>query len=271
MAESASEQNFFFQYKPSIAGVVIATIVSSIITGVHIFRFVKTFKTIRLKMFVVLSMAAFNEVLGYILRIPGSRSKPSGGLFSLSPLLFFITPLMATSVIYFVFFKIATAIAAHHSSVKLSILIKLWSANDIVCQLLISSGAMVASRGHHKSGKGILLAGIAIHTVMLGVFVVVVAMWHRRTSSGHVAASPRLLKSTQRDVFAIYLSCGLIVVRGLFRFIEVASGPNGPFQKREAPFYFYDFLPIAVASVVCLQWYDSDNLKPLVQATSEEC
>ncbi|KAH7066399.1 RTA1 like protein-domain-containing protein [Paraphoma chrysanthemicola] len=271
MAESASEKNFFFHYKPSIAGVVIATIVSSIITGVHVFRFVKTFKTTRLKMFVVLSMAAFNEVLSYILRVPGSRSKPSGGLFALSPLLFLITPLMATSVIYFVFFKIATAIAPHNSPVKLSIMIKLWSANDIVCQLLISSGAMVASRGHHDSGKGILLAGIAIHTVMLGAFVVIVAMWNRRTSSSHVAGSPRLSKSAQRDLFAIYLSCGLIVIRGLFRFVEFASGPDGPFQKHEAPFYFYDFLPIAVAFVVCLQWYDSDNLKPLAQATFEEC
>jgi hypothetical protein len=131
---------------------------------------------------------------------------------------------MATSVIYFVFFKIATAIAPHNSPVKLSRMIKLWSANDIVCQLLILSGAMVASRGHHDLGRGILLAGISIHTVMLGAFVVVVAMWHQRTSSSYVAAAPRLSKSAQRDLFAIYLACALIVIRDLFRFIEFTSG-----------------------------------------------
>jgi hypothetical protein len=57
----AGKENYFFQYKPSIAGVVIAVIIFGAITASHIYRFVKTWKTLRIKILIVLSMASFSR------------------------------------------------------------------------------------------------------------------------------------------------------------------------------------------------------------------
>lgn len=61
MANEASEKTFFFKYDPSVAGVAIGVIVFGVIGAMHIFRFVKTYRTFRLKMLVVLSMASFSR------------------------------------------------------------------------------------------------------------------------------------------------------------------------------------------------------------------
>ncbi|KAF2845641.1 hypothetical protein T440DRAFT_543830 [Plenodomus tracheiphilus IPT5] len=253
-----SRHGYFFHYDPSVAGVVIASIVFGIITAFHIYFFVKTYKTMRIKIMVVLSMASFNEVLGYALRIPGSNSKPTGGLASLSPLLLLFTPLMVTSVIYYVFSKIATNIAAHNLPIKPTLMLKIWSVGDIICQLTISAGAMIASRSKPSSGKGILLAGLAIHFVILSVFMVIVVTWHRRVLQN---SATQLAISTGRDISAIYITCTLILLRTLLRSVEFATGPNGALQKHEAPFYFYESLPITLAFVACLQWYHIETLK----------
>ncbi|KAH6611684.1 hypothetical protein C7974DRAFT_381620 [Boeremia exigua] len=123
-------------------------------------------------------MASF--ILGYILRIPGSKGRPTGPLFALSPLLFLFTPLMATSAMYFIFNKISTKVAPQSALIKPSLMLKILSGVDIVCQLATSAGAMVASREHSSAGKGLLLSGIAIHIVNVVVFLVAVFVWHRR-------------------------------------------------------------------------------------------
>ncbi|KAF9693498.1 hypothetical protein EKO04_008550 [Ascochyta lentis] len=262
MAETTSRENYFFNYKPSIAGVVIAAITFGAITALHIHQFVTTFKTTRIKILIVLSMASFNEFLGYVLRIPGSKDKPTGGLFPLSPLLLLFSPVMATSVMYYIYYKISTTVAPQNAPFKPSLLLKILSGVDVVGQLTISAGAMTAARERSNAGKGILLAGIAIHIVNVVVFTAIVVLWHRRVVVKLPAPNlTQLATSTWRDLLAVYVACGLIILRSLLRFAEFASGPNGPFQDHEAPFYIYDFLPIAIALVACLQWYKSENLR----------
>lgn len=104
-------------------------------------------------------------------------------------------------------------------------MIKIWSAGDIICQLVISAGTMTASRDYEKSGKLVLLVAIAMHMVILAAFTVITATWHRRALSKGTGSSALMAISTQRDLMAIYIACGLILLRSLFRFIEFASGP----------------------------------------------
>ncbi|KAF2820409.1 hypothetical protein CC86DRAFT_471494 [Ophiobolus disseminans] len=261
MAGTTSKESFFFRYKPSIAAVVIAVVVFGAITAAHIHRFIKTYKTTRMKLLVVLSMASFNEVLGYALRVPGADTKPANAIHSLGPLLLLFTPLMATSVIYCIFNKISTNIAPQSAPIKPSLMLKIWSAVDIVCQLTITAGAMIGSRSNPSTGKGILLAGIAIHIVNFVAFTAIVAIWHRRTDCKWTSGLIRPATPIQRDMLAMYVACGLIALRSLMRFVEFASGPDGPLQDHEAPFYFYEFVPMSFALVACLQWYDSENLR----------
>ncbi|PSN68303.1 hypothetical protein BS50DRAFT_620656 [Corynespora cassiicola Philippines] len=221
-----------------------------------------------MKLLVVLSMASFNEVLAYALRIPGSNSNPTGAVAPLSPLLFFITPLMVTSVIFIVFYKMALRIAPYYTIIKLPLVVKLWGAGDIICQLLVSTGAMLASRaenqGQRSAGKAILLAVLGIHTVTLAAFTMIVVHWQHRSSRLIEAAN-----SSRLDFWALYCACGMIILRGILRFGEIASGPDGPIQKHEVAFYFFDFIPVLIALTACLQFYGNDTLKASPGGTVE--
>lgn len=166
-----------------------------------------------------------DEVLGYVLRIPGSRSSRTGAIHALSPLLLLLTPLMVTSVIYYIFSKISTAVAPHCVPLKSSLMLKILSGVDLVCQLAISAGVMVAARANSSAGKGVLLAAIAIHVSNTMGFMIAVVIWQRRVGGKWTEGLDHLSISTQRDVLAIYIATGLIMLRSLLRFIEFACGP----------------------------------------------
>ena len=59
--EMALQGQFFFSYKPSVAAVVIAALVFSAITAIHVYRFVENYKTKRIRILLVLSMASFSK------------------------------------------------------------------------------------------------------------------------------------------------------------------------------------------------------------------
>jgi hypothetical protein len=104
-------------------------------------------------------------------------------------------------------------------------MLKILSGVDLVCQLAISAGVMVAARANSSAGKGVLLAAIAIHVSNTMGFMIAVVIWQRRVGGKWTEGLDHLSISTQRDVLAIYIATGLIMLRSLLRFIEFARGP----------------------------------------------
>lgn len=140
-----------------------------------------------------------------------------------------LAPVILTTVIYTIFHKISTAIAPQSVLYKSSLMLKVFSGMDIICQIAISVGAMMASKAPvYFIGKGILLAGIAVHISTMLAFVSTVVVWQRRVRGKWTSDLDNYTKSTEKDLLAVYIATGLIVVRSLFRFIEFASGPVCP-------------------------------------------
>lgn len=258
----ASVTRYFFTYQPSIGADVIANIFFGAITAIHAYKFVKTYKTTRVKILIVLTIASIIEVLAYALRVPASRDDPKGFLQAFAPMFLVLAPVILTTVIYTIFHKISTAVAPQSGLYKSSLMLKVFSGMDIICQIAISVGAMMASKAPvYFIGKGILLAGIAVHISTMLAFVSTVVVWQRRVHGKWTSDLDNYTKSTEKDLLAVYIATGLIVVRSLFRFIEFASGPNGSFQDDETLFYLYEFVPMAATFVVCCRWYNSKTLQ----------
>lgn len=143
---------------------------------------------------------------------------------------------MVTSVIYYIFHKISTNVAPQSVPLKSSLTVKVLCGVDIICQLAVSAGAMVASRTNFGAGRGILLAAIAIHCSNVVGFLTIVIIWQRRVGGKWAPGLNQFTVSVRRDVLAIYVSTGLIVLRNLLRCIEFASGPVSPAALQE---YWY--------------------------------
>lgn len=144
-------------------------------------------------------------------------------------MLLVLTPIMVTTVIYTIFHKISTAVAPHCVLHKSSVVLKVFSGMDAICQIAISTGAMMAGQAPvYTTGKGLLLAGIAIHISTMLAFVSTVVVWQCRVRGKWTSDLDNYNISTERDLLALYVATGLVVVRSLFRFIEFVSGPVCP-------------------------------------------
>ncbi|XXG96477.1 hypothetical protein Hte_002760 [Hypoxylon texense] len=271
----------FYRYDPSKA----VAVVSCVLFGLTFIW--STFMTIRKRawVWIVQLIAILMEVIGYADRIKSAGDPTNLNLYAVQFCVIILAPVLMAGVTYVVFGRIVVhVVPAQQRTTRLLWVPPRWItpifvACDVVALVVQLIGAIMVSSTQAtdtnaakklNTGKNIALAGLAIQIAAFGLFTIVAARFHftsRQFAAGlqaryegagsgsttSVKGSPRKLNPNwRRLLFAINLSCVLILVRSAFRVVEFAEGNDGAVNRQEWFMYVFDTLPIfLVACSLC--------------------
>ncbi|KAI1144610.1 RTA1-domain-containing protein [Hypoxylon sp. FL0543] len=276
---SSQDQDLsFYDYNPSkaVAGVCAALFGITFIWS--------TFMTFRKRAWVwtVQLLAILMEIVGYADRI-ASAAKPSDmNLYAVQFCVIILAPVLMAGVIYVVFGRIVFhVVPAEQRTTRLLWIPPRWITPifvscDIVALLVQLIGAVSVSstqatdedaENKLKIGKDVALAGLAIQMGAFGLFTVIAARFHFTSQRFEANLKWRLdevdggkavfVKGTSKKLnpnwrhllYALNISCILILIRSVFRVVEFAEDSSGAVSTHEVYMYVLDTLPIFLVVV----------------------
>ncbi|EAW17804.1 RTA1 domain-containing protein [Aspergillus fischeri NRRL 181] len=213
------------------------------------------------------------ETFGYYGRAWSHREgRTAIGPWALQEILILCAPPFIAASIYMVLGRIIRAFnAEHHSSIRTKWLTPIFVLNDVICFLtqLAGAGVQVTGDPHVMAiGKKAVLVGLVFALVVFGVFVWVAAAFHRRLDAEPTAVvreCPRL--GWKRYMWAIYVSCGMLMVRNLVRTVQFGSRKGSALNTEEAFIYVFDAALMAGSILVLVVWHPGRLVRRAQKAT----
>ncbi|OTB04922.1 hypothetical protein M426DRAFT_73082 [Hypoxylon sp. CI-4A] len=227
-------------------------------------------------------LAILMEVVGYIFRIASSGDQSDLNLYAVQFCLIILAPVLMAGAIYVVFGRIVFhVVPTEERTTRLLWIPPRWITPifvtfDIIALIVQLLGAVSVAGtkptdqdalNRIKTGKNVALAGLGIQIAAFGLFTIIAARFHStsrrfetglqwrlegpsRDDAGFVKGAPRKINTHwRRLLYAVNVSCILILIRSVFRVVEFAQGSSGASQSHEYFMYILDTLPIFL--VVC--------------------
>ncbi|KAI2639668.1 RTA1-domain-containing protein [Hypomontagnella submonticulosa] len=268
----------FYAYTPSAA----VAAVCCALFGIALIW--STIMTIRKRSWVWTAqlLAILMEVVGYADRIISANNTSNLNLYAVQFCVIILAPVLMAGAIYVVFGRIVFhVVPAQERTTRLLWIPPRWItpifvAFDILSLIVQLIGAVAVSStkatdenaaNKLKIGKDVALIGLALQIVAFGLFTIVAARFHFTSQRFETKLQSRLedadrgrsvfVKGSSRKInpqwrrllYAINVSCVLILIRSVFRVVEFAEGPTGTVMRQEWFMYVLDTLPIFL--VVC--------------------
>ena len=121
---------------------------------------------------------------------------------------------------------------------------------DLIVAVLTANGAAKVSNfsnslGQIKEGKGEIRASILLQVACFLAFIALVGVFHRRCLRANVVR-PKL----RPVINLLYASSALIVIRNIYRVVNIFQGYDGYVETHEAFFYVFDGGLMLINSVI---------------------
>jgi RTA1 like protein len=113
---------------------------------------------------------------------------------------------------------------------------------------------MDATPGAVRSGLALLKASLVLQIFFSVVFIGILILFHRRCSAANGFDDNRN-KNARTAIFALYASATLILVRNIFRTVQIFSSPQSPAWTAEAYFWVFDATLLLVATLILNVWH----------------
>lgn len=166
--------------------------------------------------------------------------------------LILLAPVLFAASVYMTLSRVIRAVGGErHSLLRPALLTRVFVAGDVVAMSVQSgaAGLMVVSE-LASVGQGIVVAGLAFHVVVFGVFFAAAALFHVRMRRDGAAGSVPEHIGWEQLLSALYVASGLIMGRSIFRMIEFVMGHDGYLLSTEWPLYVFDAVPMLAVMVV---------------------
>ncbi|KAF4503356.1 RTM1 [Fusarium agapanthi] len=195
----------------------------------------------------ILSIVALVEAFGYACRAI-SASEPPGWTFApyaIQTFALLLGPSLITASIYMILSKIIIALDADiYSLVPVKVIPKVFIFGDLVALAAQFTGAGIlinaTSVSQQRTAQLIIIGGLAFQIYFFGFFISVLHIVHSRIIDNPSRMSTNLTIPWKRCIVVLYVSCGLVIARSVYRVIEYATGPLGILQATEIYFYIFD-------------------------------
>ncbi|KAI0122202.1 RTA1 like protein [Daldinia grandis] len=227
-------------------------------------------------------LAILMEVVGYAVRIASAGNLTNLNLYAVQFCVIILAPVLMAGVIYVVFGRIVFhVVPVQERTTRLLWIPPRWVTPifvtfDVISLLVQLVGAVSVSTTEVTDddaedtinmGKNIALVGLAIQIAAFGLFTVIAARFHFTSQRFEASLLSRLevtdggksvlVKGLSRKInpnwrhllYAVHVSCILILIRSIFRVVEFAEGLNGTISQHEYFMYVLDTLPVLL--VVC--------------------
>ncbi|GAA97226.1 uncharacterized protein L969DRAFT_14685 [Mixia osmundae IAM 14324] len=263
-------------YIPSLGLNILALVLYALIGAGH---FINVF-TYRTKWGLCLPIACWTESLGFGLRIL-FRHDVTSGVFIATNLFVVLSPAAFLAFNYITYGRLIRQINGNVSLINPRKVTRIFVASDIFTFLVQGAGGGLIASGS-STGQIIFLVGLAGQGASYALFCVLFVSAHirivrarrRTTFSNEKAGSQATLANHDGDdapavqptaydqpfwtVFAcLYATSVPILIRSVYRVIELAVGYNGVLYNHEKYFLGLDALPLLVAVAIWLPLWPS--------------
>ncbi|KAJ4014569.1 hypothetical protein NW752_007337 [Fusarium irregulare] len=191
----------------------------------------------------IAALVALVEAAGYACRALSTRNSPLP--YTIQTFALLLGPAFMTASIYMMLSKIIIALDADiHSLVPVKTLPKVFIFCDLVSLAAQLTGAAylvdATLVSQQQTAQLIIVGGLSFQIYFFGFFTSVLHIVHSRVIEIPTRQSTNLPMHWKRWVIVLYLCCGLILIRSIYRVIEYATGPLGVVQSTEIYFYVFD-------------------------------
>ncbi|KAI0841673.1 RTA1-domain-containing protein [Hypoxylon sp. FL0890] len=275
---SQDQDASFYDYDPSQA---VAAVCAALFGVAFIWSTFMTFRK-RAWVWTVQLLAILMEVVGYADRVASAANPSDMNLYAVQFCVIILAPVLMAGVIYVVFGRIVFhVVPAEERTTRLLWIPPRWITPifvscDIIALFVQLIGAVSVSSTQAtdedaanklKIGKDIALGGLAIQMGAFGLFTVIAARFHFTSQRFEANLKWRLeeadggkavfVKGTSKKLnpnwrhllYALNVSCILVLIRSVFRVVEFAEDSSGAVSKHEVYMYVLDTLPIFLVVV----------------------
>nr|CEG05004.1 unnamed protein product [Fusarium clavum] len=191
----------------------------------------------------IVALVALVEAAGYACRALSTRTSTLP--YAIQTFALLLGPACMASSIYMMLSKIIIALDADiHSLVPVKVLPKVFIFCDLVSLAAQLTGAAylvdATLVSQQRTAQLIIVSGLSFHIYFFGFFTSVLHIVHSRVIETPTRQSTDLTMPWKRWIIVLYLCCGLILIRSIYRVIEYATGPLGVVQSTEIYFYVFD-------------------------------
>ncbi|PYH91883.1 RTA1 like protein [Aspergillus ellipticus CBS 707.79] len=254
MSDSSAVYFALYRYTPSIAAAEIFAVVFGSLAIFHLYRLVRH----RALFFIHFLIGLVFETAGYITRIFSHFDTLALGPYITQTMLILVAPPLFAASIYMTLGRLIDRLDAESASlIPVRWLTKIFVVGDVISFLLQCGGGGYMAAGSLQAmstGQNIVIAGLAIQLLFFGMFIAVASVFYRRIAArmpvDQLVRSQSGRLSWSGLMWALYLACGLILVRSVFRVVEFVEGNDGFIMRREYLLYIFDALLMSLTGVV---------------------
>lgn len=258
----------YWQYRPSLAGAIVATI---IFFGLSCFHGWRLFRN-RTWFCIPFVVGGIFEAIGYAARGAAHNDDQSLGAIIIQSLLILLAPILFAASIYMILSRIIRrARAESHSIMRPTWVTRIFVVGDVLCFIIQGvGGAKLASAKSEKdteAGDNIVLGGLILQIAIFLFFLAVAVVFHVRLYKRPTSEANKPGLPWQRYMVLLYAASFCITLRNVLRCLEYGLGEHSYLQQQEWPLYVYDAVLMVTTLVICVKWYDP-NIRP--DAKSED-
>ncbi|THV71026.1 RTA1 like protein [Aureobasidium pullulans] len=236
-----------YHYEPSQGLAVIAAGLFGLGALIHLFQMIR-YKT---WFFTAFLIGAMMMTLGYAMRFLSARSPDSVMLYALQSLFIILPPSLYAATLYMIYGRLVLFINLPHASlIRPSLVTKIFVIGDLFSFFTqASAGGMMVQASMAKTGKTIMLLGLALQLIFFAFFLIVaVTFWLRVKRALRTAAAAPIPQVNSipwpRLFVALFIAAGLIIIRCAFRVVEFQQDADGVLQGHEWYAYVFDAVPM---------------------------
>ncbi|USP76459.1 hypothetical protein yc1106_03733 [Curvularia clavata] len=231
-----------YRYDPSMAAAFVFIVLFLIATGLHFYQMLRT----RTWILIPFVLGGIFEIIGYIGRAISAQETPnwSVAVYSVATITLLVAPALFAASIYMMLGRIILVTdGEEHSLIPKKWLTKIFVIGDVISFMMQGAGGGIMASGTIEAlhtGEKIIIAGLVIQLLFFGFFIITGVTFHVRIIRQPTSKLFAQSLPWERQLYALYVSSMLILVRCIFRLIEYAQGNSGYLISHEVFLYVFD-------------------------------
>jgi len=258
--DALSDPNNNYGFIPSKAIGFIFLVLFSILTFGHLVLMFKTRKWWLMAMV----LGGLVEVIGWSGRLWGAYNPDSYNSFMIQIVCLIFAPAFLGGGIYAMMKWVILAVGPQYSRLKPASYWKIFITCDFISLVVQSGGGGIAASSNTQStintGSNIMLAGIVfqlVATIAFGIFFILFL----RSFARDPQVNRRSLGRIEYLLWAIALSAAAIIIRGIYRTVELGQKWNGYLFVHQ-DWFLFDALPMVVLMIITIAAHPYFTLFP---------
>ncbi|KAL0934598.1 rta1 domain-containing protein [Colletotrichum truncatum] len=260
---------YLWKYIPSIEAAATFCALFIIATGAICHQMIRN----RAWFSIPLTVGGYMEVVGFACRAAAHNKTGKLMPYVIQQNNILLAPVLFAATIYMTLGRIIRNTGEENLSfIRPKRITRLFVTGDIL-SLAIQGGAagLMVVGTHNQLAQAMVLTGLFLQIILFGIFCALAFVFDRRLRRYSTTVG---LGDLQWDnmLRMLYVVCGLVMLRSIFRVVEYIMGVDGYLLSHEWPLYVFDAVPMLTVMFAFWRWFPTAAHRPtsLSSGTSME-